>query len=302
MKKHLGQRILLSLLLSSCVTSYASAADGTYEYEYNTYTVSDGTGTVTYTDANGTTHTYTYSTKTADATTATQAIKTTYTSVVTEGGGTNIARIDATLYTANAEEEAVPITVYYGNSSGTISNSGNNYNFNNDDHNISGDFVGNSSGSDGGAIYNYASIQNDDTIGTISGNFIGNSSDGHGGAICNSASIGEITGDFIANYTIHDKGYSIGGVIYNYNGDIGTITANCIGNYALGELAIAGAVYNDSASIGEITGNFVANYAKSDVYAEGGAISNYSSGSDSRIGQQGGNGITGSFIQNFADG
>ena len=88
----------------------------------------------------------------------------------------------------------------------------------------------------------------------------------YGGAVYNSGSsaeIGDITGDFIGNYAI-GRSSAEGGAIYNYYGTIGNITGDFIGNYAIGRSsAEGGAIYNYYGTIGDITGDFIGNYASS---------------------------------------
>ena len=143
--------------------------------------------------------------------------------------------------------------------------------------NINKDFIGNTSSSTGGAIYNDSG-----TIGNITGDFIGNTASAGGAIFNNNSTIGNITGDFIGNTA------SAGGAIYNqYNGTIGDITGDFIGNIAS---APGGAIYNAYNSIiGNITGDFIGNTA---FHAPGGAIYNYNNGT---IGD-----ITGDFIGNTA--
>lgn len=102
------------------------------------------------------------------------------------------------------------------------------------------------------------------TIGNITGDFIGNYTLGsysvQGGAIYNSGTIGDITGDFIGNYDT-SRGSAYGGAIYNENATIGDIIGDFIGNYAsssnYSDYVYGGAIYNgskDTAIIGDITG------------------------------------------------
>ena len=172
------------------------------------------------------------------------------------------------------------------------------YNSSDDGHNIYADFIGNyvssssSSYAYGGAIYNHRN----GTIGNITGDFIGNytsSSAASGGAIYNGykCTIGNITGDFIGNYASSSSSRNpsaYGGAIYN-RGTIGNITGDFIGNYTSSSAADSngGAIYNyyDN-TIGNITGDFIGNYAND----YGGAI--YNRGT---IGN-----ITGDFIGNYA--
>ncbi len=163
---------------------------------------------------------------------------------------------------------------------------------------ITSNFIGNSAGANGGAIYNRG------TISDITGNFIANSADYDSGAIYNGGTIGNITGDFIGNYggAIYNDYNRIigiiagnfiansGNAIYN-SGIIGDITGDFIGNNSSGN--IGGAIYNN-VTIGDITGNFIGNSANGgDYYGNyGGAIYN--------IGEIGD--ITGDFIGNYANG
>ena len=125
---------------------------------------------------------------------------------------------------------------------------------------ITGNHIGNSSTSSGGAIYN------SNKISSITGNFIGNTVSTYtdsGGAIYNNQSIGSITGDFIANTAGN------GGAIFTYNNTtIGSITGDFIANSAT--YTNAGAIYNNAGTISNITGNFIGNTTKSG----GGAIYN----------------------------
>ena len=105
----------------------------------------------------------------------------------------------------------------------------------------------------------------------------------YGGAIYNNyqGTIGDITGDFIGNYALGNFVY--GGAIYNNRGTIGDITGDFIGNFANNE---GGAINNlDTAFINELKGNFIGNHA---LY-HGGAISNSGSIGD----------ITANFMGNY---
>lgn len=177
---------------------------------------------------------------------------------------------------------------------------------------VTGDFVENSAGEEGAAIYNSGFIEN------ITGNFVANKSQFSGGAIYNSGKISEISGNFIDNRA-EDSYSAAGGAIYNttppparasegseveYSETSFNISGNFIGNsavafgaapkplelYALSTTGMGGAIANN-ASIGNITGNFIGNYASGE-YAYGGAISNDGEISD----------ITGDFIGNYAAG
>lgn len=181
---------------------------------------------------------------------------------------------------------------------------------------VTGDFVENSAGEEGAAIYNSGFIEN------ITGNFVANKSQFSGGAIYNSGKISEISGNFIDNRA-EDSYSAAGGAIYNrvtpnpesvlesseaeYSEAAFNISGNFIGNsavalseaelppkplalYALSTTGMGGAIANN-ASIGNITGNFIGNYASGE-YAYGGAISNDGEISD----------ITGDFIGNYAAG
>ena len=167
---------------------------------------------------------------------------------------------------------------------------------------IKGDFIGNYALSTGGAIYNSGSI--DDII----GDFIGNYASGFtasGGAINNITLINSLTGIFVNNYSEGAQS-AVGGAICNYDGTIGNITGDFIGNYVYSSgsnsysTAQGGAIYNYDGTIGDIKGNFIGNYASGPT-AQGGAIYNY----DGTIGKldDSGNlvgGIYGSFINNYA--
>ncbi len=171
-----------------------------------------------------------------------------------------------------------------------------------ENENIDKDFIANhySAASDsinndigGGAIFNEIKI------GDITGDFVANyvTSSGrypsaHGGAIYNNGTIEDIDGNFIGN-----SAFSYGGAIYN-GGTIGDITGDFIGNYIYftptllyDSDVIGGAIYNGG-TIGDITGNFIGNYSFSNggSNSSGGAI--YNSGT---IGD-----ITGDFIGNYA--
>lgn len=167
---------------------------------------------------------------------------------------------------------------------------------------VTGDFVENSAGEEGAAIYNSGFIEN------ITGNFVANKSQFSGGAIYNSGKISEISGNFIGN-RVEDSYSAAGGAIFNtnppparasegseveYSETSFNISGNFIGNSAVAlseaELppkplalynlstttGMGGAIAN-GAYIGNITGSFIGNYASGE-YAEatGGAIDNYS--------------------------
>lgn len=167
---------------------------------------------------------------------------------------------------------------------------------------VTGDFVENSAGEEGAAIYNSGFIEN------ITGNFVANKSQFSGGAIYNSGKISEISGNFIGN-RVEDSYSAAGGAIFNtnppparasegseveYSETSFNISGNFIGNSAVAlseaELppkplalynlstttGMGGAIVN-GAYIGNITGSFIGNYASGE-YAEatGGAIDNYS--------------------------
>lgn len=178
---------------------------------------------------------------------------------------------------------------------------------------VTGDFVENSAGEEGAAIYNSGFIEN------ITGNFVANKSQFSGGAIYNSGKISEISGNFIGN-RVEDSYSAAGGAIFNtnppparasegseveYSEAAFNISGNFIGNsavalpgadpvsfafYALSTTGMGGAIANN-ASIGNITGNFIGNYASGE-YAYGGAISNRGNIDN----------ITGDFIGNYAVG
>lgn len=180
---------------------------------------------------------------------------------------------------------------------------------------VTGDFVENSAGEEGAAIYNSGFIEN------ITGNFVANKSQFSGGAIYNSGKISEISGNFIDNRA-EDSYSAAGGAIFNtnptparasegseveYSETSFNISGNFIGNsavalseaelppkplalYALSTTGMGGAIANN-ASIGNITGNFIGNYASGE-YAYGGAISNRGNIDN----------ITGDFIGNYAVG
>ena len=164
---------------------------------------------------------------------------------------------------------------------------------------VTGDFVENSAGEEGAAIYNSGFIEN------ITGNFVANKSQFSGGAIYNSGKISEISGNFIDNRA-EDSYSAAGGAIFNtnptparasegseveYSETSFNISGNFIGNSAVAlseaELppkplalydisttaGMGGAIAND-ASIGNITGNFIGNNVQSGDVAVGGAIFN----------------------------
>ncbi|MCR5261022.1 MAG: hypothetical protein K6C94_04215, partial [Candidatus Gastranaerophilales bacterium] len=115
---------------------------------------------------------------------------------------------------------------------------------------VTGDFVGQTSNWDGGAIN-----LNGTDVTSVTGNFIANraglGNNNHGGAISlkNSSHIGTITGDFIGNKV----GY-YGGAIDNVSSTIDTITGDFIGNRTTISSSYGGAIYNSSGRIGSITG------------------------------------------------
>lgn len=132
-----------------------------------------------------------------------------------------------------------------------------------------------------------------------------------GGAISNilSSKIGNITGDFIDNYSWSKRPSEVtamayGGAIYNYNSStIGKITGDFIGNYSYSSgasfnHAAGGAISNWGGSkIDSITGNFIGNNVSAAAGGSsgdiiGGAIHNEGSSS---IGK-----ITGDFIGNYS--
>ena len=177
---------------------------------------------------------------------------------------------------------------FIGNSSGsqwyvggTIYNSG-------ELQNVTADFINNSANS-GGAIYN----DNGGDIGIISGDFIANSADNRGGAIYNSDIITNLIGDFIENTSEAD-----GGAIHNY-GTINNITGDFLANSALN---YGGAIYNNDANdafIGTIKGDFIGNSAQNggaiaitawSEYYEGAIVPEYS-----RI-----DNVQGNFLKNLA--
>ena len=212
---------------------------------------------------------------------------------------------DAAGYIYNTLSSANVTNVVFSSLSRAIYNTKNN-----NDINITGDFIGNNPYNHGGAIdndggtigdisgdfignrtgtydtYYGGAILNGGTIGNITGNFIDNYASGTGGAISNSNTIGDITGNFIGN----NAGRRNGGAISNSN-TIGNITGNFIDNYASGN----GGAISNSNTIGDITGDFIGNYVQSESgysvdNASGGAI--YNSGT---IGD-----ITGDFLNNYA--
>ena len=151
------------------------------------------------------------------------------------------------------------------------------------------------SGGYGGAVCNDGKVYNKE----VKADFIQNNTDKIGGAISNyNGTIGDITGDFIGNYTMGTVSYPEGGAISNNFGTIGDITGDFIGNYTNRE---GGAIYNFEGSIGNITGDFIGNNSgRNGTVEDGGAISNKSSansGNTATIGD-----ITGDFIGNYAKG
>lgn len=155
---------------------------------------------------------------------------------------------------------------------------------------LSGTFINNSAES-GGAIYNSGTIEN------INADFINNkavnrqgsgiSNHASGGAIRNFNVIGNITGNFLNNSAVASASAE-GGAIQMWDGSIGDVTANFIGNYVKGSLARGGAVSNEMGSFGTkdengniiggiINSNFINNYAETTnefdgSMAQGGAI------------------------------
>ena len=116
-----------------------------------------------------------------------------------------------------------------------------------------------------------------------------------GGAILNASwngKIGEISGNFVGNYVLSSSYQAKGGAIFNEHNGIDNITGDFIGNYAQGKSAtLGGAIYNRG-TIGSITGNFIGNYVDAaSNEAVGGAILNFQGTIDS---------ITGDFIGNYA--
>ena len=114
---------------------------------------------------------------------------------------------------------------------------------------INGNFIGNESKREGGAIYSYYGKVN-----SITGNFINNHSSGSGGGIYNGHSkIDTITGNFINN-TVSVEG---GAINNNKDGVINSINGNFINN--------SGSDYGGAISnlwkIKNITGYFSGNYA-----------------------------------------
>ena len=177
---------------------------------------------------------------------------------------------------------------------------------------ISGNFIGNETRSfylgnaGGGAISNFSSWLNDAPevkINSISGVFIGNSSPSKGGAIYNTENIGSINGTFIGNYSYSLYGGQYGGAIYN-EGEIGNITGDFIGNYAkyggaisteIGRYDSTGAYQTTNVVIGDIKGSFINNAA---LGGNGGALyasAGYGTEQKLEIGN-----ITGDFINNSA--
>ncbi len=184
------------------------------------------------------------------------------------------------------------------------------YNYQGTIGNITGNFISNYASltygnAEGGAIYN---LGWNAKFGNITGTFIGNyastisNNSAYGGAIFNQDTVmGDISGDFIGNY-VSSLSSAYGGAIHNYtyssSATIGNITANFIGNHAIGSSAYGGAISNhetyDIAAIGNIIGNFIGNYVtgSGNAYAYGGAIYNNDTIKD----------IIGNFIGNYVIG
>ena len=148
---------------------------------------------------------------------------------------------------------------------------------------IKGNFIANHAGDagnatgtnpEGGAIYNSGTIKD------LNGDFIYNYTtqdsayqpSGGGGAIYNTGNMDSIKGDFIGNHSV--GGVSIGGAIYNEDGVIGNLTGNFIGNYTSSQKITTqgGAIYNDGDLV--ITNsNFFNNHADCLTgSAQGGAV------------------------------
>ena len=149
-------------------------------------------------------------------------------------------------------------------------------------------FYGQNTTGNGGAILN----TKDNSTVDIYADFIGNYSynigatDRRAGAIYNTGKLGNVTGDFIGNYTmsvmtgVYGQGY--GGAIFS-NNEIGDITGDFINNFASsvttdhsGNPVDGGAIYLSGVA-GNITGNFIGNYVvnmanRSERYARGGAL------------------------------
>ncbi len=187
---------------------------------------------------------------------------------------------------------------------------------------IEGDFINNNIEStnfniyqgNGGAIGLFANKSGASiTVSGITGDFIGNNASRVGGALYfftnkgAKVNVETITGDFISN----TAGLG-GGAIANYEGSIGTITGNFIGNSTaqIGGGAIDNMLWSNSddltaTTIENINGVFIGNIAGTDenVIANGGAIQNFiytyttTTAGKSTIGS-----ITGSFIGNSATG
>src|SRR5574344_131574 len=146
--------------------------------------------------------------------------------------------------------------------------------------NYSGDYINQTTNSQGGAIINNGTNAK---LGNIKGNFIDNYASGSyhifGGAIYNGGTISNIIGDFIGNYVTSTSREAHGGAIANgYRSKIGNIAGDFIGNYvtSTSREAHGGAIANGYRSkIGNIAGDFIGNYALStSSYAHGGAIYN----------------------------
>ena len=122
---------------------------------------------------------------------------------------------------------------------------------------IIGNFIKNSAAKNGGAIWMY---QSNDSIGSINSTFLGNTAGTYGGAIYNPGTIENIEANFIGNTAVNN-----GGAIYN-TGTIGSITDSVFyGNTA----DAGGAIWNEG-SITTLAADFISNTSAS----SGGAIVN----------------------------
>ena len=164
------------------------------------------------------------------------------------------------------------------------------------------------SNNDGDTQYNnqqhFQNSLGGDVNADFTGLYGGNDWGQYGGAINNNSdhTIGNITGDFVNNYTASpSEGNSQGGAINN-DGAIGNISGDFVGNKVPGGdniQSIGGAIYN-SGTTGDITGNFIGNSTSSvNNQAFGGALANFDSTNDANPDSKIGN-ITGNFIGNSA--
>ncbi len=176
--------------------------------------------------------------------------------------------------------------------------------YNSDTSYLAGDFSDNhamGANAYGGAIYNEGTIGT--VTGNFSGNYVSAEEEAYGGAIYNEdGTISSITGSFTGNYAQGEE-ESYGGAIYSEDGElISSIEADFTGNYAGGYdlygdvasgAAAGGAIYLDYTEVGSVTGNFTGNYAVATASANGGAIYLSDGGVISTI--------TGNFTDNYVE-